>query len=161
MSAPIEIEVANSQTVECALQLLGVQLEEHHIAIDRSVLERALRGLVEVEGRGRVLLARQDGSVVEGLYIREGFLLECLDNPAVERVCSVSRRPCGRTHPKLTELLVPDFRDLGTVETKLSGYDACFYCAGISSVGMSETAASPPTMRRSPSRRRCRVPIPR
>ena len=70
--------------------------------------------------------------------VGEAVLLECLDNPAVERVCSVSRRRCGRTHPKLTELLVPDFRDLGAVETKLSGYDACFYCAGISSVGMSE-----------------------
>jgi len=70
--------------------------------------------------------------------VGEAVLLECLDNPAVERVCSVSRRPCGRTHPKLIELHVPDFRDLGAVETKLSGYDACFYCAGISSVGMSE-----------------------
>jgi uncharacterized protein YbjT (DUF2867 family) len=74
--------------------------------------------------------------------VGEAVLLECLDNPAVERVCSVSRRRCGRTHAKLTELLVPDFRDLGAVETKLSGYDACFYCAGISSVGMSEAEYS-------------------
>ena len=70
--------------------------------------------------------------------VGEAVLLECLDNPAVERVCSISRRSCDRTHPKLTELPIPDFRDLSAIETKLSGYDACFYCAGISSVGLSE-----------------------
>jgi uncharacterized protein YbjT (DUF2867 family) len=70
--------------------------------------------------------------------VGEAVLLECLDNPAVERVCSVSRRSCERTHAKLTELLIRDFRDVGAFETKLTGYDGCFYCAGISSVGMSE-----------------------
>ena len=70
--------------------------------------------------------------------VGEGVLLECLDNPAVEQVLSVSRRACGRAHAKLRELLVPDFRDLSAVETELSGYDACFYCAGISSVGLKE-----------------------
>jgi uncharacterized protein YbjT (DUF2867 family) len=70
--------------------------------------------------------------------VGEGVLLECLENPAVERVLSVSRRPSGHTHPKLTECLVRDFRDLGGVEPQLTGYDACFYCAGVSSVGMKE-----------------------
>jgi uncharacterized protein YbjT (DUF2867 family) len=70
--------------------------------------------------------------------VGEGVLLECLDNPAVERVLSVSRRPCGRAHAKLGELLVPDFRELSAVEHELAGYDACFYCAGISSVGLKE-----------------------
>jgi hypothetical protein len=70
--------------------------------------------------------------------VGEGVLLECLDNPVVERVLSVSRRPCGRTHEKLAELLVPDFRNLTSVEAELAGYDACFYCAGISSVGLKE-----------------------
>lgn len=70
--------------------------------------------------------------------VGEGVLLECLENPAVERVLAVSRRSCGRTHSKLTELLVKDFREVGAVEEQLRGYDACFYCAGISSVGMSE-----------------------
>jgi uncharacterized protein YbjT (DUF2867 family) len=72
--------------------------------------------------------------------VGEGVLLECLENPVVERVLSVSRRPGGRTHPKLTECLVPDFRELAGVEAQLSGYDACFYCAGVSSVGMKEPA---------------------
>lgn len=70
--------------------------------------------------------------------VGEGVLLECLDNPVVERVLSVSRRPCGRTHEKLAELLAPDFRNLTSVEAELTGYDACFYCAGISSVGLKE-----------------------
>lgn len=70
--------------------------------------------------------------------VGEGVLLECLANPAVEKVLSVSRRPCGHTHPKLEECLVADFRDLAAVEPQLTGYDACFYCAGVSSVGMNE-----------------------
>ena len=70
--------------------------------------------------------------------VGEGVLLECLANPAVERVLSVVRRPSGRNHPKLVEVIVKDFRELGPVEAQLTGYDACFYCAGISSVGMSE-----------------------
>jgi uncharacterized protein YbjT (DUF2867 family) len=70
--------------------------------------------------------------------VGEGVLLELLQNPAVEHVLSVSRRPCGHAHAKLEELLVPDFRKLEGLEQKLTGFDACFYCAGISSVGMSE-----------------------
>jgi uncharacterized protein YbjT (DUF2867 family) len=70
--------------------------------------------------------------------VGEGVLLECLANPAVERVLAVSRRASGHTHPKLEECLVKDFRELGSVESRLSGYDGCFYCAGVSSLGMSE-----------------------
>jgi uncharacterized protein YbjT (DUF2867 family) len=70
--------------------------------------------------------------------VGEGVLLECLENPAVERVLSVSRRSSGHAHPKLTECLVLDFRELAAVEPQLTGYDACFYCAGVSSIGMKE-----------------------
>ncbi|HVJ16684.1 MAG TPA: NAD-dependent epimerase/dehydratase family protein [Polyangiaceae bacterium] len=70
--------------------------------------------------------------------VGEGVLLECLDNSEVERVLSLSRRPSGRQHEKLKELLVPDFRELAALEAQLAGYDACFYCAGISSDGMKE-----------------------
>lgn len=70
--------------------------------------------------------------------VGEGVLLECLDNAQVEQVLSVSRKSCGRSHPKLREALVPDFRELSAIESQLSGYDACFYCAGISSVGLKE-----------------------
>jgi uncharacterized protein YbjT (DUF2867 family) len=70
--------------------------------------------------------------------VGEGVLLECLENPAVEKVLTLSRKSTGRTHPKLTELVVPDFMKLEGVEAQLKGYDACFYCAGKTSVGMSE-----------------------
>jgi uncharacterized protein YbjT (DUF2867 family) len=70
--------------------------------------------------------------------VGEGVLLECLANPAVDEVLSVSRRPCGHRHPKLHELLVPDFFSLDAVKDELAGYDACFFCAGVSSLGMNE-----------------------
>jgi uncharacterized protein YbjT (DUF2867 family) len=70
--------------------------------------------------------------------VGEGVLLHCLEDPRVEKVLSVSRRPAGHTHPKLTELLVPDFTKLDKVESQLAGYDGCFYCAGVSSIGMTE-----------------------
>jgi len=70
--------------------------------------------------------------------VGEGVLLQCLESPFVDRVLSVSRRSCGRTHPKLAELLVADFRALDSVEAELQGFETCLYCAGISSVGKSE-----------------------
>jgi len=70
--------------------------------------------------------------------VGEGVLLECLAHPAVEEVLLVGRKAFGRMHPKLKELLVPDFLDLDGVRDQLGGYDACFYCAGVSSVGMKE-----------------------
>lgn len=72
--------------------------------------------------------------------VGEGVLLECLRNDEVQSVLSVSRRPSGKSHPKLRELLLADFMKIGEYESQLAGYDACFYCAGISSVGMSEAA---------------------
>ncbi len=70
--------------------------------------------------------------------VGEGVLLECLESDSVEKVLAVSRKPTNHTHPKLEQLLLPDFRDTSEVEAKLTGYDACFYCAGVSSIGMSE-----------------------
>jgi uncharacterized protein YbjT (DUF2867 family) len=70
--------------------------------------------------------------------VGEGVLLECLENPNIEQVLIVNRRHYEASHPKLKELLVPNFMDLSKVTSQLSGYDACFYCAGISSAGMKE-----------------------
>ena len=70
--------------------------------------------------------------------VGEGVLLECLDNSAVTSVLSVSRKPYGLQHPKLKELIVPDFLKIGNYAHQLTGYDACFFCAGISSVGLNE-----------------------
>lgn len=68
----------------------------------------------------------------------EGVLLECLQNPAVQEVLIINRRPSPIKHTKLTELLVPDFTKLHDFADAIKGYDACFFCAGISSVGMKE-----------------------
>lgn len=70
--------------------------------------------------------------------VGEGVLIECLQNPNVEHVLVLTRKTTGRNHPKLTELLVPSLQDLNSVENQLTGYNACFFCAGISSVGISK-----------------------
>lgn len=70
--------------------------------------------------------------------VGEGVLMECLDNNAVQEVLMINRRPSPMQHPKLKELLVPDFFQLTQYGDAIKGYDACFYCAGISSVGMKE-----------------------
>ncbi len=68
--------------------------------------------------------------------VGEGVLLECLDNPGVEEVLVVNRRPIGRSHPKLREIIHSDFFNLAPIEPQLAGYNACFFCLGVSSVGM-------------------------
>jgi uncharacterized protein YbjT (DUF2867 family) len=68
--------------------------------------------------------------------VGEGVLLECLENPAVEQVLVINRKPGGRSHPKLREIIHADFFDLAPIEAQLAGYDACFFCLGVSSVGM-------------------------
>ncbi len=70
--------------------------------------------------------------------VGEGVMLECLNHPKVARVLSVSRKPTGHKHPKLTEYLVPDFMALKPNDEQLKGYDACFFCAGVSSLGKNE-----------------------
>ena len=70
--------------------------------------------------------------------VGEGVLLECLEQPVVEKVLIVSRKSYNFKHPKLIELVVPDFFQLDTFEDRLAGYDACFFCAGVSAVGMKE-----------------------
>jgi len=66
--------------------------------------------------------------------VGEGVLLECLANPDVDRVLVLNRRPGGRSHAKLREIVHADFADLAPIAADLAGYDACFFCAGKSSV---------------------------
>ena len=70
--------------------------------------------------------------------VGEGVLHECLQHEGVEQILSISRRPCGVTHPKLKEIIHSDFYNLSSVEDQLAGYNACFFCLGVSSVGMKE-----------------------
>lgn len=70
--------------------------------------------------------------------VGQGVLLECLDADDVTEVVSVVRRPGGRTHPKLHEVLCADFTDLRPHAEAFRGARACFYCLGVSSAGMAE-----------------------
>ena len=72
--------------------------------------------------------------------IGEGVLFECLSNPQVEEVLMVNRSHyTGAENAKLKECILPDFFSIPeNVKEQLRGYDACFYCAGKSSVGMNE-----------------------
>ncbi|HEX7489984.1 MAG TPA: epimerase [Anaeromyxobacteraceae bacterium] len=70
--------------------------------------------------------------------VGQGVLRECLRDDGVERVLAVGRSPIGRTHPKLRELVLEDLFDFGGPVAELQGYDACFFCLGVSSAGMSE-----------------------
>lgn len=70
--------------------------------------------------------------------VGEGVLLECLSNPQISKVLSISRKSTEIEHDKLIEYLVTDFLAMKPGDPMLTGYDACFFCAGVSSVGMSE-----------------------
>ncbi len=70
--------------------------------------------------------------------VGEGVLHECLNHPDVEAVLVVGRRHCGTTHPKLTEILHQDFYDITPIKHHLQGYNACYFCLGVTSVGKNE-----------------------
>jgi hypothetical protein len=70
--------------------------------------------------------------------VGEGVLHECLLHPHVESVLVINRKTCGVSHPKLKEIIHKDFFDLSPVENELAGYNACFFCLGVSSIGMKE-----------------------
>jgi uncharacterized protein YbjT (DUF2867 family) len=77
--------------------------------------------------------------------VGQGVLRECLLDPEVERVLVVARRPLdavprGTTRDKLAERVASDMTDLSALEGDLAGYDACFFCLGVTSVGMAEDA---------------------
>jgi len=72
--------------------------------------------------------------------VGEGVLLECLQNENVSEVLMINRKHFDLSHAKLKKLLVPDFFQIEKFSEQLKGYDACFYCAGVSSVGMDEVS---------------------
>jgi len=72
--------------------------------------------------------------------VGQGVLRECLLDAQVQRVLSVGRSTLGQQHPKLHEIVQHDLFDLASIEQQLQPYDACFFCLGVSSVGMSEEA---------------------
>jgi uncharacterized protein YbjT (DUF2867 family) len=70
--------------------------------------------------------------------VGEGVLHECLLHPDVEQVLVITRKPSGISHPKLKEVLPDNFYDLKDVEDQLTGYNACFFCLGVSVLGLKE-----------------------
>ena len=70
--------------------------------------------------------------------VGKGVLYTCLDDPDVEKVVTISRSSCEVSHPKLEEIIHKDFFDLTAIESQFEGFDACYFCLGVSSVGMSE-----------------------
>ena len=70
--------------------------------------------------------------------VGEGVLHECLKHADVESVLVINRKPCEVEHPKLKEIVHKDLFDLSSIEDQLSGYNACYFCAGVSSVGKKE-----------------------
>ena len=70
--------------------------------------------------------------------VGEGVLHECLQHPDVESVLVINRRPCEVQHPKLKEIIHNNFYDFTGINGQLTGYNACFFCMGVSSVGMKE-----------------------
>lgn len=67
-----------------------------------------------------------------------GTLLECLDDPRVTSVVSVSRNRTGLTHPKLTEVLHQDFFNYAGITERFRDRDACLFCLGVTSLGLNE-----------------------
>jgi hypothetical protein len=70
--------------------------------------------------------------------VGEGVLIECLNHPNVESVLVINRKPIGVSHPKLKEIIHTDFFNLSPIENQLSGYNACYFCLGVTSVGKKE-----------------------
>jgi uncharacterized protein YbjT (DUF2867 family) len=68
--------------------------------------------------------------------VGQGVLLECLRDGAVTHVLSVGRSASGQHDAKLTEIIRDNFLDYSDIEPQLAGYDACFFCLGVSSIGM-------------------------
>jgi uncharacterized protein YbjT (DUF2867 family) len=70
--------------------------------------------------------------------VGQGCLRECLLDPAIESVLVVGRRSSGQRHAKLHEIVHDNFLDFSAIQSQLTGFDACLFCLGVSSVGMNE-----------------------
>ena len=71
--------------------------------------------------------------------VGEGVLHECIQNPHIDEILVVGRKNSNVSHPKVKEIIHQDFYNFTVIEPHLSGYDACFFCLGVSSIGMKES----------------------
>jgi uncharacterized protein YbjT (DUF2867 family) len=72
--------------------------------------------------------------------VGQGVVRECLLDPGITRVIIIGRRPSGISNPKLREFVQDDVADLGPAQQELPGLDACYFCLGVSAVGMDEAS---------------------
>ena len=70
--------------------------------------------------------------------VGEGVLYECLHHPDVEKILVINRNPCGYSDPKLTEIIHTDLSDISTLRDRIQGYNACYFCLGVTSLGKKE-----------------------
>jgi uncharacterized protein YbjT (DUF2867 family) len=70
--------------------------------------------------------------------VGEGVLQECIANPKVEKILLINRKPTGYSHSKIEEILISNFNDVSSISEHFKGYNACYFCLGISSIGMNE-----------------------
>ena len=70
--------------------------------------------------------------------VGEGVLYECLHHPQVEKILVINRKSCGYTDSKLTEIVHADLSDISSLSERIKGYNACYFCLGVTSVGKSE-----------------------
>jgi len=93
--------------------------------------------------------------------VGQGVLRECRLDPEAESVLIIGRSATGQQHEKLHEIIHDHLSDLSRIEDRLSGYDACFFCLGVSAAGMKEEAYRRVTYDLTISAARtCRVRIP-
>jgi hypothetical protein len=111
--------------------------------VDVAAVSRA-GGLSSSARRGVSLVVLRRGHTMKVIVfgatgmVGQGVLRECLLDPGVEHVLTIGRSATGQKNDKLRELVCPDLTDYSGVAGELSGYDACFFCLGVSSTGMSE-----------------------
>ena len=70
--------------------------------------------------------------------VGKAILLECLEHPSVNSILVINRKSIGLKHPKLKEIIHSDFFDLSPIQHELKGYNACFFCLGVSAMGLNE-----------------------
>ncbi len=70
--------------------------------------------------------------------VGEGVLHECILHPQIETILVIVRKPSGVSHPKVKEIIHADFSNIDPIKEQLKHYDTCFFCLGVSSVGMKE-----------------------
>lgn len=132
VGAPLARARTRDRDRDLVPQVSRGQVGDRQLDVARVVPESWAAGVAGYAHAVKVIVYGASGMVGYGV------LRECLLDPSVTDVLAVGRRPLGQQHEKLTEVVLPDLADQSTVD--FTGYDACFFCLGVSSAGMSEDA---------------------